>query len=93
MKPEDIIIRNIQINCQCIIIQLCYVAANIKKIEQLGALDYIRSFEKTIFKDIQNKQIFVMTVLQYCSENISIRLEGPPMFFVQIIFQQIEEDI
>jgi len=38
-----------------------------------------------------NKKIYVNTVLQYCSENQSIRLQGPPRFFVKLIFEQLEE--
>mmetsp|Transcript_29513 Transcript_29513/g.44870 ORF Transcript_29513/g.44870 Transcript_29513/m.44870 type:complete len:177 (+) Transcript_29513:792-1322(+) len=67
--PEESIIRQIQINCQCILIQLCYRAQNIKRVERLDATNYINSFEKMTFSNPANKKVYVNTVLQYCSEN------------------------
>ena len=34
-------------------------------------------------------QMFRRTILQYCSENQSIRLTGPPPQFVKIIFDML----
>lgn len=66
--------REIQVNVLCIIIQLCYRAQNIKKITILGALEQIKSLETMKFSNLKNKNVYVQTVLQYCSENQSIRL-------------------
>jgi hypothetical protein len=38
---EEYDLREIQINCICIFIQLSYRAQNIKKLEKLGAMKYI----------------------------------------------------
>lgn len=46
---EEDKLREIQINCQCIIIQLCYRAQNINKLESLHAIEYIKSFEHMVF--------------------------------------------
>lgn len=42
---------------------MCYVAYNIRKIEKLGGLDYINSFEHQKFKTESNRETFIMTVL------------------------------
>jgi len=63
------------------------MAPNIKKVEKLGANDYIQSLEYREYQTDFNRTIYVMTVLQYCSANDSIRLSGPPRFFTKLIFQ------
>ena len=88
---EDWYIRDIQINCQCVIIQLCYRTSIINRFESLGGLNYIDKFETMNFTKKKNKWIFVRTVLQYCSENQSIRLTGPAKFFVKILFQILKD--
>ena len=47
-KQENIM-REIQINCQCIIVHLSYRAQNVRRIERIGAMKYISSFEKMSF--------------------------------------------
>ena len=34
-------------------------------------------------------KVFVNTIIQYCNENKSIRLTGPPIFFTKLIFDQV----
>lgn len=72
--PRENSIRSIQINASCIFIQLSYNALNIRIIEQLKALDYIKSFEQMQFQQLANQMILIDTILNYCSENRSIRL-------------------
>lgn len=38
-----------------------------------------------------NRIAFINTVTQYCAENQSIRLTGPPIFFTKIIFDHLKE--
>ena len=83
--------REIQINCQCIMIQLCYRAQNIKKLEALNAIEFIKSFENMKFNRKSLEECYVQTILQYCSENTSIRLQGPPRFFCRKIFTVIDD--
>jgi len=40
-SEEENDLREIQVNCICIFIQLSYRAQNIKKLEKLGAMKYI----------------------------------------------------
>ena len=49
--------------------------------------------ERSKFNKKKNRDIYVNTVLQYCSENQSIRLQGPPHSFCKIIFRKIDEMI
>jgi hypothetical protein len=58
-------------------------------VESLGALRYIKEFEKMKFKDKQRRMEFVITILLYCSENTSIRVQGPPLFFTSLIYNEL----
>ena len=80
-------IRQIEINAQCIMLQLCFRAQTIRKFEQLGGLKHIADFKHRKFSNNRNKFTFYRTIIQYCSENQSIRLTGPPIFFVNTIFE------
>ena len=60
---EEDKLREIQINCQCIIIQLCYRAQNINKLESLHAIEYIKSFEHMVFARKSLEECYIQTVL------------------------------
>ena len=59
--------------------------------EKLNAIQYVKSFENMKFSRKSLEECYVQTVLQYCSENVSIRLQGPPRFFTKKIFSVIDE--
>ena len=57
--------------------------------EALGATKYTKNFGTLKLNDPKNIQTYKQTILQYCSENPSIRLEGPPPHFTNIIFEML----
>ena len=59
-------------------------------IEESDALDQIKAMDTMKWNNPKNFKIYVETVLNYCCENQSIRLQGPPRSFCKIIFREIE---
>lgn len=88
LSQKEQTIRDIQVNCQCIMIQMCYMAKIISKFTKLNGMKYIEMLEK--MKIIKSNRIaYLKTILQFCAENQSIRLSGPAIFFTKIIFEQL----
>lgn len=89
--PDEADIREVQVHSLCILIQLCYRAENIRKIEKEKALDKVKAMDSMKWANKKNFNIYVNTVVSYCAENQSIRLQGPPISFCKIIFRYIND--
>ena len=67
---------------------MCYKSEIIKKFTNINAIKYINQLETAVVTE-SNRKIFTNTIARYCCENQSIRLTGPPVFFVKVLFAQL----
>jgi hypothetical protein len=73
---------------------MCYRSHNVNTLLKLGLeKKYIASIKNVVIKSESDRLLILNTILQYCSENISIRLENSANVFCDIIFKHITEHI